>query len=63
MSDRDATTFNCAEAHDLDRVARQYVDHKEVKEFIRKKCKDGTIRDWTDEKLHALLRENGFTRA
>lgn len=60
---RDGKYFNCSEDHELDRVARHYADHKEVKEFVRKKCKDGTIKYWTNEKLYAFLDENGFTRA
>lgn len=63
MSDKDAKYFNCAEDHELDRVADHYVDHKEVKEFVRKKCKDGTIKDWPMEKLYAFLDENGFSRS
>lgn len=62
MPSRDAKYFNCSEAHELNYVAGLYEDKDAVKEFIKKKCKDGTIHYWTHDKLYALLEENGFKK-
>lgn len=60
MADRDAKYFNCSEEHELNQVSGKYKDKEKVKQFIRGKCKDKTIRYWTHEKLAAFLAENGF---
>lgn len=63
MSTRDAKYFNCSEKHEADYVSGLYTDREGVKNFLKEKCKDGTIKYWTHEKLHAFLEENGFKRA
>lgn len=60
MKDRDM--FNCSEKHELDYVAKQYDDKEKVAEFIKSKCKDGTIKRWTHTQLYQLLKENGFNK-
>lgn len=63
MNDHDF--FNCSEQHEHDYVVRLYAlsDRPTVREFLRKKCADGTIYYWTHKKLYNYIEEKlGLTR-
>ncbi len=62
MPKSDWKYFNCSEDYEINYVSGLYEKTKEVKEFIKKKCEDGTINDWTHKELYDFLDEKGFTK-
>lgn len=51
--------FNCSEQHEHDYVARQYAaSHRpRVRQFLKDKCDDGTIRYNTHNEVYQLIKK------
>lgn len=58
----DQKYFNCSEDYELDYIAGQYADTTAVKQWLKEKCADKTIRYSTHDQLYTLLKEAGFAK-
>jgi len=54
---KDDKLFNCSQEHELNYVARLYPDPDKVYKFLRLKCNDGTIRNYTHMEVYELIRK------
>ncbi len=52
---RDDKFFDCTADHEINYVARLYAEKEEVKDFLIKKWKDGTIKYMTHFNLYKLI--------
>ena len=58
---KDAKYFNCSQDHERIYVANRYKQNAVVKDFLIKKCKDGTIKYSTHQEVFELIKkELGF---
>ena len=62
----DHKSFNCYDSatqdpyHEMNYRASLYEKSSDVKEFLKKKCQDGTIRYWTHQQVKELLSREGY---
>lgn len=49
--------FNCSEEHEVNYVANRYKSRKKVYDFLKEKCKDGTIKNFTHQQVYDLIKE------
>lgn len=61
---RDWEYFNCSEEHEYNYVARLYYDkeNETVKEFLKRKCESGEIKNSKHKEVYKILEDNGFKR-
>lgn len=62
---REQDLFNCSEDHEHEYVIRQYaVAHRaKIRQFLKDKCADGTIKNSTHAEVYALIKNKlGFDR-
>lgn len=59
---KDDLYFNCSEPHEVDFVVKQYMEPDKVREYIKQKCKDGTIKRSTHQQVYDLLASQGFKK-
>jgi hypothetical protein len=50
--------FNCSKESEVDYVAGNYDDSKAVKEFLKKKCGDGTIKYSRHKEVYELIKKD-----
>jgi hypothetical protein len=55
---RDDRFFSCQDDHELNYVAGLYTDHKKVRQFLREKHDDGTIKYQTHSQIYELISKN-----
>ncbi len=53
---KDDVYFNCSQEHELNYVANLYVSSNEVKQFLKRKCSDGTINYKTHYEVYTLIK-------
>lgn len=54
---RDDKYFNCSEQHEIDYVAGLYDESDKVRDFLVKKCADGTIHYSTNLQVYQLIKD------
>lgn len=54
---KDDLFFNCSEQHEVDYVAGLYKDSDGVREFIKKRCADGTIHYSKSIEVYKLIQK------
>lgn len=54
---RDDKFFNCSEQHEVDYVSGLYNDSEGVRNFLKKKCADGTIHYSTSLEVYKLIKK------
>ena len=64
MPKSDWELFNCSEKHELDYVVGLYkaTEQDAVSTWIKARCTNGTINNWTHKKLYEALKDAGFTK-
>jgi hypothetical protein len=54
---RDDKYFSCSEQHEIDYVSGLYDESDEVREFLKKRCDDGTIHYSTNLEVYQLIKD------
>ncbi len=64
MSKSDWEFFNCSEPHEHDYVVGLYpkAEKEEVRNLLKKWCKDGTINNTKHTEIYELLEKKGYHR-
>lgn len=56
--ERDDKMFNCSQEWEIDYVANLYPAHEtQVKQFLIRKCHDGTIKYYTHMEVYQLIKK------
>ena len=66
MGKSDWELFNCSEQHEHDYVVSLYkaADRATVRQFLKDKCDDGTIKNFTHQQVYDLIEKKlGLKRA
>jgi len=66
MGKSDWELFNCSEQHEHDYVVSLYevADRPKVRQFLKDKCADGTIKNSTHSQVYDLIKSKlGLTRS
>lgn len=55
---KDDKLFSCSQSWEIDYVASLYGTNKEkVAEFLKKRCEDGTIKNFTHMQVYQLIKK------
>ena len=59
---RDDKYFNCDEEYEFTYVASLYKEYDDVYNYLKDKCKDGTIKYNTHKEVYKMLEDAGYTK-